>query len=94
MYFTSLDRVMIFSKLTYEITLVLEIQKIIISILINTLIYFTRQSDFSIEQYETFYNYLKNLSIPEGDLHVRNSLFQIEGFYDIEKSIYSIVWKE
>lgn len=87
MYLMPLDRVMIFSKLAYEKSArfrnLKKVDKVIVPVLMNTLIYLTRQSSFSIEQYETFYNYLKNLPIPEDDLYVRNSFLQIEGFYEI-----------
>lgn len=87
MFLMPLEMVILFSKLAYEKSARFrnfkKIDKVIFPILMNTLIYLTRQSTFSVEQYKTFFTYLENLHIPEEDLYIRNSLLQVQGIYEM-----------
>ncbi|MBB4825437.1 Rgg/GadR/MutR family transcriptional activator [Sporosarcina luteola] len=58
--------------------------KVVISILMNTLTYMLAGPNLYREQYKVFLGYLESLRIPEDDLYTRNSLLQIKGNYEIK----------
>lgn len=61
-----------------------QIDKMILPILINTLIFLLGQSTFDEEQYNIFHRYLERLDIPEDDLYIRNACLQIKGIHEIK----------